>query len=740
MKVIHLISGGDVGGAKTHVHTLLKGLCDTDQALLVCFTEGPFAEEAKALGIPTRVLAGKLPQTIRILKKLIPQEGFEIIHCHGSKANMVGAILKRSLDLPTVTTVHSDYRLDYMGRPLANLTYGTINKLALRRLDHWIGVSDVTVDMLLSRGFDPNRTYLIVNGVPFDDETPAMDRETYLKSLGIEPTEQTTVFGIAARINPVKDMETLIRAFAKTVAVCPEARLIIAGDGEQRAQMEALARELCPDGSVTFAGWIQDTHSFYNALDVNMLTSVSEGFPYALPEGARWHCATIASRVGGIPALIDHDYNGYLFTPKDIETLSGYMIRLAQDGALRETFAGRLYEKTKEQFSAQATVTIQREIYAAILEKWRREKSGRRDGIMICGAYGKGNAGDDAILSAMVTSLRREDPYTPICVISRSPKQTRRDVKVGALYTFAALSIRRKLRKTALYLSGGGSLIQNATSNRSLWYYLSSIRSAKRRGNRVMMFSCGIGPVTGELNRALSGRIINRYVDRITLRDAGSLKELADLGVTDVPAKVTADMAFLLDPPQKPLEDAYLKELGIREDGRYLLLAPRPWPEARKHLEDFAAAAEYGYRTYALTPVLMAMEPSRDAPVCQELSGLLGEQIPHLLVNATDDARYTVGLFARMQGVIGMRLHALIFAASRGVPFAGVAYDPKISSFLDHWGQGEYCLLSECSKQRLCRMLDDMLRGSDDFDAAARRLKELARTNCKDAIELMRED
>ena len=132
MKVIHMISGGDVGGAKTHVHTLLAGLSKTEEVLLVCFTNGPFVEEAKALGIPTLVIPGSLRKAVSKLETMIREEGFELIHCHGSKANLVGSLLRPKLGLPTVTTIHSDYRKDYMGRPFAALTYD-------RRLRHYGG-------------------------------------------------------------------------------------------------------------------------------------------------------------------------------------------------------------------------------------------------------------------------------------------------------------------------------------------------------------------------------------------------------------------------------------------------------------------------------------------------------------------------------------------------------------------------------------------------------------------------
>ena len=96
MKVIHLISGGDSGGAKTHVLSLLQHLNQTITAQLVCFRDGPFAQEARALGIPTEIMAGN--NIFRIRRRLvhyIRQGGFELIHCHGSRANMIGALLRK---------------------------------------------------------------------------------------------------------------------------------------------------------------------------------------------------------------------------------------------------------------------------------------------------------------------------------------------------------------------------------------------------------------------------------------------------------------------------------------------------------------------------------------------------------------------------------------------------------------------------------------------------------------------
>ena len=737
MKILHMISGGDVGGAKTHIHTLLSGLIKTEEILLVCFMEGIFSREAEALGIPTRVFPGPLLGAVRQLTELIRTEGFELIHCHGARANLVGSLLKWRTGLPTITTVHSDYRLDYMGRPLAALTYGNINKVALRQMDYWIGVSQITVDMLHERGFDPNRTFVIPNGVSFDLGAPALDRDSYLRSLGIEPEPGMTVFGIAARINPVKDIGTLIRAFAKTVAACPKARLIIAGDGEQRQQMEALAAELCPKGSVRFVGWISDTHSFYSAIDVNMLTSLSEGFPYALPEGASRRCPVIATQVGGIPSLVEHEVNGLLFTPQDVDTLTRYMIRLARDPALVKTYGSRLYEKAKTIYSVEATVARQKKIYAAVMRRSTRAAQRSRDGILICGAYGKGNSGDDAILNAMVHSLREQDPDVPIYVTSRSPAATARDAGIGAVYTFHPWKVRKRMKRTALYLSGGGSLIQDATSSRSLWYYLNSLRSAKRLGNKVMMFGCGIGPVTRPMNRRRAARIIGRYVDSITLRDTASQRELELLGVSGIPTRVTADMAFLVPAAPESQVTARCAQHGIRPEDRLLILAPRPWGGSGDCAANFAAAALHAARNRGLRPALLAMEPEKDRAICRQIAELAarqGQELP--VLEAGGDSAMVVGLIRRADAVLGMRLHSLIFAAAQGTPFAGISYDPKVSGFVAYMGRGLCCSLEEADAARLCAMIDSLCE-EKDFRAAAQRLRALAAENAAVAFGLL---
>ena len=738
MKIIHLISGGDVGGAKTHVHTLLNGLKETNEVLLVCFMDGPFAEEAKALGIPTQIMKERPHKAVRLLDAQIRREGFQVIHCHGSRANLIGSLLRKRLHLPTVSTVHSDPRLDYLGRPFARITYGMMNAWALRRMDYHVAVSDSMRQLLIGRGFDPNRIFTIYNGVEFSGQpAPAGDRRAFLRSIDWEVPDDAVVVGIAARLHPVKDIPTLLRGFAAAYRSQPQMRLLIAGEGQDRAALEALAAELGIQDVTRFTGWVNDMRGFYRALDINTLTSRSETFPYAITEGAREHLPTVASAVGGIPDIIRPGETGFLFEPGDSQALGAHLAALAASPTLRKKLGEALYAKANEEFSAEATCRTQCEIYRRVLRIEEKTASGRRYGILICGAYGKGNSGDDAILKSMVAQLREIDPDIPICATSRSPKQTAQDVKVKCVYTFSYRKVRKQMKKTALYLSGGGSLIQDSTSTRSLWYYLNSIRMAKRLGNQVMMFSCGIGPVQWKANRRRASRIIEKYVDRITLRDRISEGELQSLPVTGVPTTVTADMALLVSPAAEQEVINLCTEVGLDPDARWLVLAPRPWEGMRQHYADFAAAAVYGAEQYGLTPVFLAMEPRKDHAVCADIAAITESKIPCRVIDAPDSTGLAVGLIRRADCVLGMRLHSLIFAAANGTPFSGISYDPKIDGFMDYVKQGHYCEISQVSGEKLCALIDDMQRNRATFQTAAQELVELAKDNCRIAFQLI---
>lgn len=741
MRVIHLIGGGDTGGAKTHVLNLLKELNNHIDALLVCFRKGDFSEEAERMGISIRVIESGNPLVgLRELKKIIQEQPVDLIHCHGARGNLMGNLIKKYAKAPVITTVHSDYRLDYLGRPVARLSYGTTNMVALRRVNYYIGVSDPMANILIDRGFPADRIYTIYNGIDFKTPLTCVPKEEFLKSLGVEYEQDDVIAGIAARLNPVKDYPTLLRAMKLALERNSHLRLIAAGDGEDYQKLVAMAKDLGISHRVHFAGWLNDINSFYNAIDINVLTSLSETFPYALTDGTRMRLPTISSRVGGVPVLIDDGKNGFLFEPGDEKQLADHLVTLADSKELRDKLGQLLYEKASREFSIDRMVEHQLEIYDSVLERETRKKQneGKRDGVIICGAYGHGNAGDDAILKSIIQSVRQIDRHMPVTVLAKNTQSIKKRYRVDSIYTLNMPKIMMAMRKSRLYINGGGTLIQNATSQRSLWYYLFTLRMAKALGNKVDMYGCGIGPVTGKKNIDLVKKVLDRSVDTITLRERDSVEELRSFGVTKPEILLCSDPALALD--QCPAEDAELtlKKHGLAPGGKYLCFMLRTWYGFAEKAEAFAKCAEHAYETYGLTPVFLSLNVFHDTRAAEQVTARMA--CPYHILDDGAEPEMLISILSYMEVVVSMRLHGLILSSLSGIPLVGVSYDPKIGSFLKYLETGSCIDLADVTAENLTAAVDQAVKlipERESLKENAARLKAVERNNIEAVKRLL---
>lgn len=170
--------------------------------------------------------------------------------------------------------------------------------------------------------------------------------------------------------------------------------------------------------------------------------------------------------------------------------------------------------------------------------------------IVVSGYYGSKNAGDEAMLSAMLEVLSDLDPKLHITVISADPEDTRKRHGVDAISWLGFPAIIKELRQADLLISGGGSLLQNVTSRRSLYYYMFIIMLAHFLGTKVMLYAQGIGPIIGRVAE-MAMRFLGNHVDLITVRDEGSLKELARLGIHKTIIECTADPVLAIHPVGK---------------------------------------------------------------------------------------------------------------------------------------------------------------------------------------------
>lgn len=729
MKVLHLISGGDSGGAKTHVLSLLKDLNKSITADLVCYMEGEFADEARALGINVTVFPGSFFSGLSSTEKLIRSGDYDIIHCHGSRANLVGSILKRKIKLPFISTVHSDYKLDYLGRPLARMTYGRLNAYALRRMDHRVCVSDETMDMMIDRGFAPNDMYVIFNGVDFTGEPKSRSREAGLKALGCAFPEDSVIVGIGARLDPVKNITTLIGAFASVADKNPKLRLLIAGDGPERERLEQLSYELNVSDRVFFAGWQSDMEAYYSVVDINVICSLSETFPYAATEAARAGIPTVASRVGGLPKLIIPEETGLLFEPEDVSALAAHILRLSEDEKLRRSLGNAVFEKARAEFSTESTCSTQLEIYSSVLRRYKIKRSGERSGVVICGAYGHGNAGDEAILTQLISQLRSLGEEVDITVISRRPRNTKKLHRVNAIARSSVIHARHCFNRARLFVSGGGSLIQDVTSSRSLYYYLYAMKKAKRCGCKVQMYGCGIGPLERSMSKRQAAYIINRYVDTVTLRDPQSIKVLSDIGATAPKTVLAADPVIATKPSSDAEIEKYMLQNGLDPNGKYICVNLRHWAYTNEKIPDLAAALDRIHSEMGFVPVFLPMNASEDTEPNAEVARLYGGE--HISLPVIERPELAIGLMARMQAVVAMRLHALLYAAVSGTPIVGLSYDPKVSSFIDYLGGGSSLNFKSVGEDDIVKAVKAVISDGKGNGGAA--LKAAERANIEQA-------
>jgi polysaccharide pyruvyl transferase CsaB len=297
--------------------------------------------------------------------------------------------------------------------------------------------------------------------------------------------------------------------------------------------------------------------------------------------------------------------------------------------------------------------------------------------IVISGYYGFSNAGDEAVLSAVVRGLKSQTS-AEITVLSASPEETAKTHGVRALPRMAMTEVTRALKDCDLLISGGGSLLQDATSLRSLAYYLAIISLAKRYRRKVMILGQGIGP----LRRSISRRMVKKAltgIDLITVRDAQSAELLAEMGIG--PVKITADPTFMLE----PCKDAHglLAEAGLAEEEDIIGVALREWDERPEVGAEAAKALKAIAEKCPAKMLLLTMQTPQDEAQARDI----GREIGAVVQPRPWTAEELLGVISRCRLVVGMRLHALIFAASVGVPFLGIEYDPKVEQFIKAAGQ-----------------------------------------------------
>jgi polysaccharide pyruvyl transferase CsaB len=295
--------------------------------------------------------------------------------------------------------------------------------------------------------------------------------------------------------------------------------------------------------------------------------------------------------------------------------------------------------------------------------------------VLVSGYYGFGNLGDEALLEVIVEGVRRTLPSAPIEVLSATPQRTESSLQVEATARWEWRAVRAAVRRADVVLSGGGGLLQNQTSLRSLLYYASILREAARTGRKSMIFAQSIGPLDF-WGRLLVQRFC-RGVNRATVRDERSLRLLREL-LPKAPIERTADPVFLYETPEAGV-DLAAEGLGS-ESGPYAVISVRRSAGSRDAPQIVARAVDRLAERHGIRSAFLPLGGAADAAISTDVIRACASA-PVLLPECSLAKAAAVLKEARV--VIGMRLHALVLAARYGVPFLAIPYDPKVSALCE---------------------------------------------------------
>lgn len=400
--------------------------------------------------------------------------------------------------------------------------------------------------------------------------------------------------------------------------------------------------------------------------------------------------------------------------------------------------------------------------------------------IVISGYYGVHNSGDEAVLRSILLALETEGEAQGVrvepVVLSSDPAWTSAMYGVESSHRMRPAEVWRALRGADGLISGGGSLLQDATSAKTIPYYAGIMKLAQLLGKPTFAYAQGIGPVNRRSMFPLIRHVMRRSA-YVSVRDAESADLLAEMGVPRGGIEVVPDPVMGLPLPEGAAaavageppgvsggEAAALGAAAGSAQGAEAAVAagsaagraagetPVLGVSLRRWREDGADMARAVEALAALSkrrPVRLRFLPFHtpsdrivSEEVVERLSGRLGEGSSAELAEPGDDPQQMLLAVSRCDALFGMRLHALIYAANVRVPMLGLSYDPKIDAFLQRLGLtavgSTERLDAEAFADAASALLDDPDGWRAAHGAAIDALKRQSRQPAQQILQILR--
>ncbi len=760
MKVLMATMQLDIGGAETHIVELSKELKRRGIDVMVASNGGAYVQEIEEAGIKHFKVAlnSKSPislwQSYHSLKKIIIENKIDVVHAHARIPGFLCGLLHARYKFRFVTTAHWVFNTKFPFNLLTN--WG----------DRSLAVSDDIKKYLIDNyNCDEEKIRVTINGIDTQKFSDSVDFSDIAKEFNFGTDKTRIIYVSRMDVDRSLVAHKLIEATPEIFKQVPDLEVVIVGGGNDYEQIQKEAENvntMLGSRVVITTGARVDINKFVASGDV--FVGVSRA---ALEAMACKKPSIIAGNEGYIGIFdkdklqvsIDTNFCCRGCEDSTTDRLKKDLLYLLADGMeeKRRELGEYSLETVEKYYSVKTMADDNIKMYISIIknskindvdicelediEKFLVHGNSKRDiDVVLSGYYGFNNSGDDSILEAIITDLRNNAPNISIVVLSKKPSETEKIYGVKAVNRFNLIKIAGVLRKTKLLISGGGSLIQDVTSSKSLYYYLAIIRLAKVCGAKIMLYANGIGPITKEKNIKIINKTLEK-VSAVTLREKASSDELKRLNVK-LEAEVTADPVFAM--PEENVENIQkaLAEEGSKSDQAFFVVAIRSYKKAEKNLEEkIIKFVEYIYKTYKITPIIMPMQFTYDMEISKRIANKLS--VPYVLISKKYSAGIIMGIVKEAKFVFGMRLHALIYAIKAAVPVIALDYDPKVNAIMKEAGQEFLLDAKDFDVKNACRFADKILSQRDnicrELIEVAAEYKRLANKNTEIAIKCIKE-
>lgn len=350
LRLTHVVLSLGAGGTERLVIDLCKGLLDVADLQVLCLDElGVWSSELVDAGVPVTRL-GREPGfdwgLIRRVRTHLAAHQSDVVHCHHYTPYIYGGLGALGTRTKVIYTEHGRLTDEpwTTKRRIANGIFG-------RLPGQFYAVSDNLREHMVDGGMPDHRVKVIYNGIPPLEIPDSAARLDARARMGIDP--EAYVLGTVARLDPVKDLPTLVEAYARFREQYQErnAVLAIVGDGDERGALEAAVAKQGLNDSVVFLGHRNDARALLAGFDVYVNCSLTEGVSVTILEAMAAALPVVVTKVGGTPEVIQHEQNGLMVAARDSANLTDAFVRLAGDRGLGERLGATARTRIETQFA-----------------------------------------------------------------------------------------------------------------------------------------------------------------------------------------------------------------------------------------------------------------------------------------------------------------------------------------------------------------------------------------------------